>query len=1322
MGIIGKLFAGPQAKLPARVKQVERLLDANKLTEAGEQLDKLWDERPEDSAAGGLADLRRLRERLCKARLAAGDTEAAFGLAQSIAADDRAGLEAVVSQMVERKIVDPRLFAFVRQVAEGSEKSKRLLLAMAKELFTLKGEQLDAEEMSFLSETARAYPLWKDGLSVLADHYLREGRRDGEALTIYRNAYPHRKADRRLREVLLESLVLNNERDEFAASVYRDAVETTENDRALKLLAEYYIDKGELAPSTMPYIERALARTKLEREELQRLNELVLASRATYIDRAAICLAVYRQGYSDRNMFILLSDSLAEASKFDAESIEIMTKAFELKIVSKRAILILTEHCLANERDDDFAIHVYETYLSTWPDRPQRKIYSVLAHHYAGLTRVDDQAQKIYEEALVDHPNDSIVLSILGRAYHAADRRDDRAADVYRLAFPHARDDVRIELATVLAEIHVAANDFTEDTLQYLTVMGRPASGPLATRYDEALTNCFLATGRRGEQAQAAYFALFERTEHSKELNPRLVTLLSELIKERGLAPPHESLEMRVYHKLFELRKFSTDPDIAFVLLDDELRHGGRLNLLHLAVRCFEADAGRFTELVVAHRADPLLIEVGDFYIEHYNFPQAALAYQASFALHPTDEIRYRLAKIQLLDGRGEAALQHLHALNAPEFARRRTYWQAVAYQILDKPAEARQLLETLQPGEDIPDYLLRLRGAMNDELEGELERSLDEYKALAPDPRLSLFERWLKLQCGIVMLKLRRLEAARDHLEEVYRHNPNGRAEQLFFSMALFYLAREFLRIENLDLSLPLFTRAVEVNRNHRLLRQVIVEVLSLHGEQAFFDGKLQRAARVLEVCHRILPKRMETKTYLAYTYHRLEDYAKALIYYRDITWTDDNPRLERSQAYAYMANHRAQQAWRVFLDLAKRENLEVADFPRLVSCFLADPDAAGGRAWERIDFSSIGGGLPLIALLMHDGLYQRAVDELDSLIQAEPQNLQYRWYLGLAFSQLGKRDLAVHNWRELLTLCSAGGASPETKIRQFTEIGLAFIAAGYAPEAMQTWDELRKLDEKNPDLLVVYAATLDLNGYQLARKEQYKLACEEWKKGLKYDPDNAGIVQNLAISHLLLDEYEDATRQFHHLSQLWQLQIREKPREYGYRAKLVSFLERAMNTLALTKGRPEFDLTKVRAEDAIDYYQRANHFYWILSLDKRASQLQIEHEYFRLIKIFNPERHADDFMLVEESYTNLFKNLERRELIDLFVLNPVQPEQVRTRLTRLPREGRVSFEQIDLPATIPPADYQQLKPTKAREAELSEPLNELLAMNFKIPDWTIL
>ena len=162
-------------------------------------------------------------------------------------------------------------------------------------------------------------------------------------------------------------------------------------------------------------------------------------------------------------------------------------------------------------------MRVYERYLGTWPDRPQRRIYELLAHHYALRTRVDEQAQKIYEEALADNPTDPQVVQILARAYHANDRRDDTAEMLYRQAFPQVTDDIKKQLAAVLAEMRFAAQDFSQETLLYLTTAVARQRGHLLramTRPDELLP----AAGRRGEAAQEAYFALFERTENSPEL------------------------------------------------------------------------------------------------------------------------------------------------------------------------------------------------------------------------------------------------------------------------------------------------------------------------------------------------------------------------------------------------------------------------------------------------------------------------------------------------------------------------------------------------------------------------------------------------------------------------------------------------------------------------------------------------------------------------------------------------------------------------------------------------------------------------------------
>ena len=242
------------------------------------------------------------------------------------------------------------------------------------------------------------------------------------------------------------------------------------------------------------------------------------------------------------------------------------------------------------------------------------------------------------------------------------------------------------------------------------------------------------------------------------------------------------------------------------------------------------------------------------------------------------------------------------------------------------------------------------------------------------------------------------------------------------------------------------------------------------------------------------------------------------------------------------------------------------------------------------------------------------------------------------------------------------------------------------------------------------------------MGRKDQLKLAQEEWKKALTYDPNSALLQQNFAIACLMLDNFEEATGQFRKLGRMWQALIDKNPRANAKLSKGLVHLQKMLSTIEVLKERPEFDLNKIRAEDWIDFYQRANQFYWILGLQKGATPLQIEREYFRLIKIFNPERHAEDFMLVEESYTNLFKNPERRDMLDLMVFNPLSLAELRTRLTRVPQDGQVSFERLDLPASVPPPDFSQLKPRKATDEELAAPLKDLLAISWKIPDWTVI
>jgi tetratricopeptide (TPR) repeat protein len=492
MATLGKLLGGSASKLTPKIKNAARLLEQDKLKEARALFDSLRAEiKPElpEEEKHAYRDLRRV---LFAALLKSGDVDGALALAEESLIDDQANSPQLADRLIDAKALDERSLRFVLAASQSGKDSKSLLLKHSKNLLAAKGDSLSEAEIDFLTTTAKGFPLWKEGMTLLSDRYLREGRKDADALAVYRNAYPNRKADKRLREVLLESLIANGDKDEFAASVYHDAVETSDNPEALCLLSQYYVANGDLTISTAPYVLRALEKTKLPEDTLKKLAELAVATKLEGMDRHSMLMHIYRQGYTERGLLAELSNTLAESGKFDAMSIEIMTRAFEQRVVNKRAILILAEHCLANDRDDDFAVRVYETYLSTWPDRPQRRIYSILAHQFAGLTKVDDQAQKIYQEALVDDPTDPVVVNILARAYHAADRRDEEAEHLYRQAFPISTGEVKLLLARILAEIHVAASDFSQETLLYLTTLGRPDSGPLAARYDEALTNCFL--------------------------------------------------------------------------------------------------------------------------------------------------------------------------------------------------------------------------------------------------------------------------------------------------------------------------------------------------------------------------------------------------------------------------------------------------------------------------------------------------------------------------------------------------------------------------------------------------------------------------------------------------------------------------------------------------------------------------------------------------------------------------------------------------------------------------------------------------------------
>jgi curved DNA-binding protein CbpA len=143
-------------------------------------------------------------------------------------------------------------------------------------------------------------------------------------------------------------------------------------------------------------------------------------------------------------------------------------------------------------------------------------------------------------------------------------------------------------------------------------------------------------------------------------------------------------------------------------------------------------------------------------------------------------------------------------------------------------------------------------------------------------------------------------------------------------------------------------------------------------------------------------------------------------------------------------------------------------------------------------------------------------------------------------------------------------------------------------------------------------------------------------------------------------------------------------------------------------------------KTEEMVDYYRRANQFYWILGLDKNATKGQIEKAYFRLVKIFDPERHASDFMLLEDAYANLTSQ-RKRERIDIFAYNPVDAGRLRQIVLGDQRVGSV-FEDLNLQVRIPEPDYTQLEPDDTPPETFISKLSDSIRIYFKLGDISVL
>ena len=1329
MGLLDKILSrGPQAA----VRKASGLLERGLSEQAIEVLDRFFAEVREKDGAGTDPELM-LDAWLLYARglKSLGKHEEALrAYREAVLQEEKLERSEVLSEALafisEHKLFIPDGEEIFRRKLRRDPKDTRTLLNLAKVL--VKREKLSPEDFELIERAAEEFPMWTGGSELICRYYLEQGRDDEKALAVYKSAWSNHPEDKELARVLRDTLVKHAARDDFALGFYEKWLSEHEDPEVLRIYSNEKIRRGQISEFSAPFIEQAVEQGLVDKDLLRKLADVVLSGTRKFLPKGVWAERLYQAGLREGRLIGEYAETLVELERLDEEARQIYEAALRHHDLSRRAVYLLTQQLTAVEEVSPFAAKVYEEFINLFPDRADDKLYWLLSREYIRQKRVDEGARQIYHRALDYDPSDPEIIELLAHSYAQTLDTSEEAIEVYNRAFallPNGHP-LKVELAQILLDVRLRQSQYDQKTLRLIDfLLPRVKQEKRRSDLKLAQARCFLNLEFTDQEAKEAYLELYRELGDKARENPRLIRILAQIFIEEGADPHTDPLVNEILNLAFDIDKFHSHPEIAFRLLPDLLREEElSRRTLQMVVRAFDADPDRLVDLLRQAGKVEVLSQITQFYMQHFNFEQAAKAARVAFEVSSTDLNRFSLAKVLILEGKAKEALKHLTKIKQDSLRPQVEYWKAVAYLALGEPANALSLLErAVEMGLEVSPALITIRRGNALELKGDLSAAKELYYRALEQKGGDTFRRWVEIQRGVIMLKENDSQGAERHFERILEQNPRGRAENRFLAVCKLIQAAELLRREDYESAARLVAnRDFRARADERLI-ELATHLLWAYGEPAFFDANYQLAILLYEACYKLDPERARNLYFLALAYHLLGVYPQALLYYQRLEWGLHPIELERNQAYCYMEAKQWSKAWKVFADLIQRGGMLERDYPLLYRAFLLDHETRGERRFARLDLPDQ--GLVGAAIYLKDGTLEKAQQILEHLLkdkerQSDPHLL---WYLGKLHAERGEKEVAVHYWRQLVEVSQNHPDFKARRDRVLLELGLAFLDAGYAEEAMEIWEELRKLWEKqgrlkdmHQVLAKLYAATLSLNAFQLARRDQLSVAIEEWKKALKYDNRNQEIIQNLAIAQLSAGRYEDALATFERLKGLLERQV-EGSRVPAELARKLKTLDELIRDLHKLPELDQYSIERINLESKIDLYRRVHRMYAILGLTKQASPSQVEREYFRLIKIYNPERHAEDFMLIEEAYENL-TNPARREVLDLFAFNPVSVKDLRVQISA--EEGAVGiFEVLPPEVEIPAPDYRFLKREASSPEEVEEKIWSLLSLNLNLGEW---
>jgi len=930
-------------------------------------------------------------------------------------------------------------------------------------------------------------------------------------------------------------------------------------------------------------------------------------------------------------------------------------------------LTFLSEAYRKKGRRDETAVRVFEELFKVFPHLKQNTSY--LAEVYAEQAMLDRTAEIIYERTFNDdpinvHPN---VVKQLSRCFLNSGREDDVARAVFHKQLANSPDDVEVMIA--LGEMAMGKEHLSGDEAKLLRGLFTNSGVQWKLREDIArrLGEHLAISGAGDNEAVVVYEFNYEHgiaTEAEENL-------LASHYARKNIA---EARMRRLYESVYNR---TGDEDVLQVLtniyvdlkeVDDQAidifiahltRHPTDKTVLGLVcpylLKKRSNDPKTYPFIVEALKRDPklefigmkpkevnsALTFIGRHFLKMRQFPLALELFKVAYGRDDDPIVQYLLGVSYFANGDLRTAASifddllkknpgnpiYAYRVAAVEMARGDT---AVAQEGLD-------ILKAQYPGH--PLALLRL--GMLAELEGKDEAALEYYSQVqSTNPELAALA---KSRRGIVLLRLKRTTEAIEVLEGARKEL--GEDENLAHALGGAYAMKvlEALDAEAVGTAVQAFANMLslglkEISFNKMLgllgylvnLKQLVSgnakgaldgvqAVLEAYTEEPgslFLGGLIEHFNRRYKSAQKYIDRALDLGRRLGGLEPSVRLIA-ALNLVRLGKYFDCNDHIE----WLYAHKRRIEDAFIIRI-ISFYLNQQETGFPS----FLKAQDYSSLMVKHKLSLGFIG------SLFLKGGEFATGIDFFEKAfkhLERDQDKLEADFFLGLFNIKAHKEKVGLHHWRNIQDLKDTGDLLPDILNQINLSLFLHFLDHYFISEAQGALARIKPSGEIDLEVAQLY---LQLQkGYLEAKGSNLESACREWEYALAIFPSNWMLNQNLALAKTLLGKEEEAASHFniliHELEKggeqvfgpVYNFLFEESRKIYNH---LISFRSGVIQQIEAKR-----DIIR-------DNIMSANKAYWSLNLRKGDGFKEAEMHYFRLVKIYNPERYPDEFKEIESAY----------------------------------------------------------------------------------------